>query len=266
VKKKQKSIALFILIIIITPALLAAAEQSQTSKKPAEQISAGAGVLVSPKPYKGADSKVYPIPLIFYRYENFYINGKKTGYTFYKKPFSIFEQDFLWKNDVIADIRFDGYDASDEDVFDGMSDRDWTLDAGLSTALMHKKLGRLTFQWLVDILNKHNGYEMSLKYDYPLTMENLTLTPAVGFKWQSQNLVDYYYGVQDDEVTAARPAYDADSTTNWFTSLTGKYDLNKEWSIFSMLEYEFYGNEIEDSPIVSDDDGLMFMGGILYNF
>ncbi len=263
---KQKSIVLILIVIILTPAVLLAQQTNNNSDRPKQQVSAGVGVLVSPKPYKGADSEVYPIPLIFYRYENFYANGKKTGYTFYKKPFNVFEQDFLWKNDLIAEIRFDGYDASDEDVFDGMSDRDWTIDTGLSTALMHKKLGRLSFQWLVDILNKHNGYELTLKYDYPITMEKLTLTPAVGFKWQSQNLVDYYYGVQDDEVRAGRPAYHADSTTNWFTALTGKYDISEEWSIFSMLEYEFYGNEIEDSPIVSDDDGLMFMGGILYNF
>lgn len=232
-----------------------------------ERFSAGLGVIVNSKPYKGFDEDVFLIPLIMYKKGNFYSRGRNIGYTFTEGDMALASRDLHWSLDAIAEVRFDGYDSDDAYALNGMDDRDWTIEAGLSTRIEDKDLGFVEFDWLMDILSRHEGHRLRLTYGKAFTInKKLTLTPTVGFTWQSSDLVDYYYGVRSNETRADRPAYSADSTVNWFTALQSMYRLDEHWSLFSLFGWEFLGGEIKDSPIVDDDSTLSGIFGVLYTF
>lgn len=223
-----------------------------------DYFSAGVGVVLSDKPYKGMDNELYVIPLIDLRIEKFYMQGPKLGYELWQDEGFTFE--------AIAQYRFDGYDDSDASAVSGMDDRDHTIDYGLGLKYDMKEWGQIGIEWLADLMDNHNGQEIEVRYSYDWRQDQLTLTPFVGFSWLSDNIIDYYYGVRPGEVRAGRAAYEGRDTINWFTGLTVRYTIDQRWSLFSMFNWEFYGDEISDSPIVDDDSGMSGLFGVMYNF
>ncbi len=246
------------LIAIATAGTVLAQQEHKSEPGNEDHLSAGVGLILSHQPYKGLDYNTTLIPMFDYRKGKFYSRGKRIGY-------EIFTEE-NWNLDIIGEMRFDGYERGDSSALSGMDDRDWTVEAGLSWVYDMKDYGEIELSWLFDILDQHGGNELGLSYGYPMRYDKLRITPSVGFKWQSDDLVDYYYGVQGKEARPWRPAYNADSTVNWFTAMTIMYDLNEQWSLFTNLTWTFYGSEISDSPIVDEDSGLSALFGIMYNF
>lgn len=231
-----------------------------------DYFAAGLGVVISPKPYKGYDNEVFLIPLIIYESGDFYARGKNLGYTFMEREVTIFDRAMTWSFDAVAELRFDGYDDDDASIFNGMDDREWTIDMGLATELRDPEFGFLRLGWLTDILSRHEGHELRLTYGKRFQMDKLGLTPSVGFAWESSDLVDYYYGVRSSEAIAGRPAYTAGSDITWFTNLQITYQIDERWSLFSLIGWEFFGDEIKDSPLVDEDNSFSGIMGFLYEF
>lgn len=223
-----------------------------------DRLSAGVGLVLSPKPYKDVDTDTILIPMIMYEGKRLSIRGKTAEYV-------LFSEDW-WQLSGVLDMRFDGYEDDDSSALNGMDDREWTLESGLAFKVSDDTWGSIRLGWLMDILSEHEGHELSLRYNYPIRMDKLVLTPNVGFAFHSDDLVDYYYGVENDEVRAGRPAYQADSTVNWFTGLGIGYELYENWTLYSNMRFEFYGDEIRESPIVDEDYGFGAIFGIMYSF
>ena len=117
-----------------------------------------------------------------------------------------------------------------------------------------------------DILGKHDGHILSLSYGKTFRRKNLTLTPSVGLKWQSENFVNYYYGVRSKESRSSRPTYHPSDALNPFMSLRLTYKLNEKWNIFSSFRYQWLDNEISNSPIVDQSYQTSLMFGFMYVF
>ena len=107
---------------------------------------------------------------------------------------------------------------------------------------------------------------MTFSYAKRFIREPWVLTPSAGITWQSNNLTDYYYGVEWDEVTGSRPYYSAGDAWNPFVSLTTQYYFTEKWSSLVMLSYEWLDNEISDSPIVNKQYQVRVMAGVMCKF
>ena len=217
----------------------------------------GAGAVVVSKPHIGVDAKIYPIPLIGYEGERAYLRGIMAGYRLFKGE--------RWSLGPILRPRFDGYEASDSTALTGMSDRDPSLDAGAEWS-WRADWGLLGVSLVTDVLGKHHGQELEFSYTALFPYAGFEFVPSAALRWQSSNLTDYYYGVRTEEAAAGRPAYAPGDTITPVVRLMVRRKLSEKWSALGAAQYEWYGSEITDSPIVDDDYVVSFMLGLTYAY
>ncbi len=215
----------------------------------------GVGVLVDTQPYKDVDPKAWPVPLASLEYKNFWIDGRVFGYRLLGEG--------NWKLSVAGKPRLMGYHSNDSSTLYGMEDREGSFDGG-GRFSWESEMFDLKVMVLSDLGGKHNGQEVSAV----LSKELLKgfITPRVGVKWLSQNLVDYYFGVRGNEARVWRPAYEPDSTVDAIAGATVALPIGEKWAFVTDLEYEFLGSEITDSPIVDADGVFKCAVGVVYRF
>jgi len=217
----------------------------------------GPGVLVTVKPYKGMDSTIYPIPVVTAVSAPFYFFIDTAGCRLFSDSNMTF--------DLIGKLRLDGYDADKSDDFDGMHDRNMTIDVGGEFGISGD-WGNLYTRILTDTLGRHDGQEFRVTYAKPFKYEKSKVSPSVGFALLSSNLADYYYGVRDNETRPGRPAYNPGASVNWFAGLDANYRLNNDWTLLTSITYYWLDSNIRNSPIVDKDYTISIIAGAMYKF
>ena len=149
---------------------------------------------------------------------------------------------------------------------DGIKKRESAYEVGVEYLKQFKK-SDLRVRALHDVLNRHNGFLLSLDQSRPIYKKDWLIIPSWGVTYLSENLVDYYYGVGPTEVTAERPLYSPDA--GW--SLTGRiyieHPINQEWTMFGFASYSKFSNSITDSPITSVSNATHTIAmGVLWSF
>lgn len=144
-------------------------------------------------------------------------------------------------------------------------DRNIAVDIG-GEIMYANNWGEVQLQLLSDISFQHKGFEIWAAYSYPWHYGNWSFVPSVGFVWKSKRLLDYYYGVRDDEVQEGLPAYRAKSGTNAFVRLTATYRLSQHWGIVGVFEYESLNASIQNSPLIDSESIETYFIGLTYQF
>lgn len=119
---------------------------------------------------------------------------------------------------------------------------------------------------LQDFTGVHHGQEVRASLARGFRVGGNYFDIAAGVIWQSEDLLDYYYGVDEHEVSPDTGVYVADSEITPFIRTDWRRKLSKKWSFQATLHYKWLGQEITESPIVEDDAvGTVFIGGV-YHF
>jgi outer membrane protein len=231
----------------------------------------GPSVVVLDKPYKGKDAEVFPYPAAIFIYDRFYFAIDAAGYRLLanQRTATPAPGTTLLYLDAIARWRSDGYDSSDSDELRGMHDRHETVDAGGEFGVAGD-WGSVATSLVTDALDQHDGQELRViygkRFENAFDVKDLRITPSVGLAWQSNNLVNYYYGVRTDEVRPDRPAYKPGEAVNWLAALDGTYQLNDKWTLLAGITIFWLDDEIRNSPIVSRDYAISLIAGVMYKF
>ena len=253
----------YLCIVFLISSHLAIADETSTApatgaKRP---LTIGAGVAYEDKPYKKYDSdeQYQPIPIILYEGERFFARGQTIGW-------KITDSD-VWELAIIGEYMNYGYDSSDSDFLDSMSDRDPSIGVGGHVIWKPEKLG-LKLSAVTDVADESDGSQIVGEVSYThVTTNGVALTPAASIIWQDEDFNDYYYGVRSREATPVRPAYNADDDINFRLGLNAAYQKSgSRWLYMGGVSYEFLGDEIDDSPITSDDGVFSAIIGIAYQF
>jgi len=220
----------------------------------------GAGVIVSSDVYKDIDKDPIPTPILNLRYKKFFISGKSLGY--------VIDEDMARRLDLFLEPRLMGYDSDEGHFLNGMEDRDYSLDGGIK---MKQKISflkdvHISLSAGTDILGKSNGQELAAGLGHSYRRKFFNLTSGIGLKWQSSDLADYYYGVKPSEAAASRPEYCPGSAVNYTAGLGLDLGISKNWILVMRAEYELFGDEIKDSPIVDTDHSISGLFGIAAMF
>lgn len=246
------------------------------------RVIGGIGVGITTQPYAAADNETrfVPIPLISYQSERFEFVGKTLEAQLYETSGLPLNLAFS----TVADWRFQSYDADDSPQLTGMDDRDGTLEVG--GRVKTDALGvQLSGTVLADALSRHGGYEITGQASFELSSwRPLSVRPNVGVRYQSSNLADYYYGVDPEEAASPivctavvgndcpdsvlfdRPAYETGDALLPFVGVTARQALSRKVIVVGSVSYEFFPDEIADSPIVEDSGRLFSFVGIAYAF
>lgn len=226
----------------------------------ADQFSLGAGVLVSPDPYKGYQKRVYPVPLINYDSERFYFKGLTTGY-------------YLW-NDGTNQLSVTAFYSplhyrakeSNNRAMKELNNRHSSVMAGVS--YQHKaNWGNVRTTLAGDVLDNSNGVMGDVAYSYSFRNGDWQIAPGIGASWFNERMNRYYYGISGKESgRSGMSRYRPGNSWSPYLEMSVNYSLGSDWSVLFSGRYFQLNKQITDSPMVNQNYSAMFMTGINYSF
>ena len=236
-----------------------------TTYVPPGAVSLGAELRSGKSPYIGVDNtssqlndnRVDLIPLYLYEDKWLFARGTSAGV-------HLFSNGALTV-DTLIKYRFDRLEADSNAYFAGMEDRKQSVDGGLSAAFSGD-WGAVSATWLSDFMGHHNGAEWDISYRYPWQSGRLVMSPFVSYVYQDRDLVDYYYGVRDDEALPDRPAYRAGSASFWRAGISISYRVSQRVMVFSNIAVEQLDQEVRNSPLVDEKQLGEATVGFAYSF
>ena len=217
------------------------------------------GVLAADRdaPYVGLDEDLLVVPLVRFEGEKAYLRGLRGGWRFIETDsyeFSVFGQ-----------ARTEGYDANDSAFLTGMEDRKFSLDLGVASAWTIEKVGQIEIALSADALDRSGGHEAALSWNGLFRAGGFTFIPGVSARWQSADIVDYYYGVRAGEALPCRAAYRGDAAVTPDVSMLVQRKLGARWTLFARASHAWLPSEISNSPIVARDNSTSIFLGLGYS-
>lgn len=231
-------------------------------------VSLGAGTRSNPVAGR-SDIPLFVIPQVSYYGKRFFLESLEPGFTLYEGDAHTFN--------VIATPGYDRVFFSRKDpqnVF--VTNAGGSPGSGLVAAEdlppeqvpVHRR--RTTYlvgpEWLFTYGNvigqvnalyeatgRHDGYEVRAAVSAPLIQAKHSLILNGGGTWKSAATVDYYYGVKS--------FYAPGSAFSPFVKLSYALPLSDRWTFSAFVHYEYLGDSIVDSPIVSDREVVTAFAG-----
>lgn len=248
---------------LVAPAALAvflsapaAYAQPPASDRP--QLALGVAAISSPEPYAGADDDILVVPAISFSYKQFYFRGITAGFRLWESG--------GFRADAVAQARFGGYDEEDSPALAGMEDRRKSADVGFELRWERERRIGVRLTPLVDALGRSDGQEVGFDVYVPLRFGPVRLEPRAGVEWQSDDLVDYYYGVRPEEALPGRRAFAGEEAFNLTAGLFLFTPLSQRLLLQSFVEYERLDSGIEESPIVDRGSAVTGFAAVSYRF
>lgn len=128
---------------------------------------------------------------------------------------------------------------------------DWSV--GFRSAVY---LGPLVIQGQIreEFTGLHEGFTASLQTGARLQIKNLNLHGIVGASYQSEEVMEYYYGVTAAEANSDFAEYRPGEDLTYHGEVGASYPINEDWIIRGQMNYTQYSQSIIDSPFWSGDN------------
>jgi len=207
----------------------------------------GFGLGISGEIYQGYDRRVIPLPILGYRGDNFEVLGPFASYDVYSA------EGFDFKLNLAP--RFQGFDDGDSDVFIGMEERDFSMDAGFGIGY-ERNNWKVDVSAMFDILGKSKGHELAAKVGKVVRYGPVFVEPHAQISYLDDKHVDYYYGVRANEATSNRSFYQGDNAVNYSLGVSVSTPIFFDGFTMLAIDYTWYDDSITDSPIVDQDTNL----------
>ncbi|NQW92918.1 MAG: MipA/OmpV family protein, partial [Polaromonas sp.] len=208
----------------------------------------GAALRVSTSPYLGGGTRYDLVPLNLYEDERLFLHANRAGI----KLFNEGDRGLGQRLDVFIEQRFEGFLAKNLPAsLIGMTSRDSGADLGLAYRV-RQSWGTVRAEFVRDVGSASRGYEARLGYGYEWRSGPWSLRPDVSVSWRDAKLNNYYYGVQANEATASRAAYQPGWGTQAQLGLYGSYDASERWRLLAGVSATLLGASVKNSPIVQN--------------
>lgn len=179
-----------------------------------------------------------------------------------------------WELDIISKTYVSGY--IPDDIIDnagksiptlaGLKERSAGEGIGLRYSRYHRNsVLSVDFATLAP-LSSANGWVIDVFYSYVLPYRNWDIYLSAGYTHYSQKVMDYYYGVNSSEVSAARPFHQSDSGNRLQLELFAQHPISEKWSFSGGISHSYYSKSIEESPLVDTKNITQVMLGVIYVF
>lgn len=247
-------------------------------------VSFGLGIRTNPV-IKQKDELFTLVPKISYYGKRFFFEDYDIGYTLIDQQAhqfnailisSGFEQVFF-NNGSIRSIEFDSHPAHSETPSTDPSTTDPSATplklhkrrtaglSGLEYTYIHPRFNWQT-QILQDVTHIHDGHKIRTDMTVPWVSHKNRWALSAGAIWQSQQLIQYYYGVNDTEVYDASKAYRANASTAFYIKAQWERPLSKHWGLRALASYRWLGSSVTLSPITQEDTLLTTYIAGVYHF
>jgi outer membrane scaffolding protein for murein synthesis (MipA/OmpV family) len=194
------------------------------------------------------------------------IQGAELGYQLVVTP--------KWELDLISKTYIAGYDPeeiikdSNKSIptLQGLKERNPGDGIGLRySRYHHNSVLSVDFATLAP-LSSANGWIADVFYSYVLPYRNWDIYLSSGYTHYSERVMDYFYGVNSNEITPVRPLHESDSGYRIQLELFAQHPISENWSFHGGITHNFYSNSTKDSPLVDTQHISQVMLGVIYVF
>ncbi len=232
------------------------AQQAENSPTSEHKLQIGLAGVTSQSLYLDGENQTRIFPAIDYQYKRLFFQAGDLGFNLIDQ--NNWEIDFGLGINLIGDT-----ERGDSRLLENLPELSLPLNAFVSTQYK-SPIGLFKVKHNHEINNKHNGNSTSISYSAPIFKDKWLFLPQVSYEHYSDEVVNYFFGVEPVDASIEIPSYQAGSTKTISLSVLGLYKINDKWSFVGNLQNEFAGDEISDSPIVNDDQRLSVFAGFLY--
>ena len=225
------------------------------------QWSLGVAASYSPAVYKDTPSNRAVIPVIGFEGKHFFMRGFSAGYRLL--PLGA-PQNIVFR--AIYDPRTLKPSDSDDTDIQKLDERDATVLGAVSYQAL-SLVGLFEVTAGSDIGFKHNGLYAEAAWRLPIRRKGWTITPSIGYTYNSGQLNDYLYGVSASE--AARTnlnEFDAGWDGQYFVGLSGFMHVTPNIRVMGGVRYTNLEGDIEKSPILESGINMAANVGVVYVF
>ena len=234
----------------------ALAQDQRSDDDSDHSLSLGLAAVTVESIYVDGDRQNQVFPAVNYQYKQFYFQAGDIGFHFY--------EDENWQLDFGIGANLAGdVDRGDSERLDDLPDLSFPVNAFLS-AQYRSSIGLFEVAYEQEINNKHDGNSASFSYTVPMPVGQWLFLPSLQIDYFSEEAVNYFYGVDPEFALVDRPAYTADAETVYGFGVFALREINDKVSFFANLNYQNFGDEITDSPIVVEDESISVFAGFLY--
>jgi outer membrane scaffolding protein for murein synthesis (MipA/OmpV family) len=253
--------AVFCLLLAAWPAQAQEVAEIPFWHQPSGSTGLGGGLRFGQSPYLAADNddqrELDLVPLYLYEGKYLFARGVMGGV-------HIVDKDDYELN-VFARYRFQKLDPDRNEFYDGLEEREQTVDAGVQFTVS-KAWGELTAAWMADTLDRHNGQEVEVSYRYRFIAGSWSISPFLTWSYQDANLTDYYFGVSEAEATPERPQFSAGSSQWMSLGLNTAWHVSDRIVLFANFVFGGPDSDVMDSPLVEEEGFSQFFLGGTYTF
>ena len=217
----------------------------------------GGALRMGQNPYIASDDDqqrtVDLLPLYLYEGRYVFFRGAAGGLHIVKND--------RWEVNLYSRYRFQKLNPSDNEFFDGLEEREQSLDVGFQIS-HSSSWGKITAGWLTDALDRHNGQEVEFSYRYNISLGPWSLSPFIRWAWQDEDLTNYYFGVSPDEARPGRPVYSPGESQWLGFGLNSAWQVSDRISLFGNFGFSGTESDVVNSPLV-EERGFsgVFVGG-----
>jgi len=232
-------------------------------------LSVGPALVLNKEPYAGfndGDPRRLVVPFFAYNKNNLTVAGPNISYRFWR-PAGV-------QLSAETRYRFQNYDEDDSPFLEGMDSRDGTLEVGLQAQKRWNRL-RVQGRGFVDVAGQHDGYELTARATFEVSDGRaLSLRPAIGVSYQSENITTHYFGVRQNEARQGidvgngelfdRMAYAPEGAIVPNVGAEFRVRMSRRIQLGGQVRSDFFPDEITDSPIVDSDTRFSAFMGLSY--
>jgi MipA family protein len=223
----------------------------------------GVGVAGGPTVYKNKKNETIPFPLIVYRNERFFIEGKTAGVNLFK------QDEFFFSAIVEADLnKYDPKDAKTT-AFRQLDERKQGLLLGAQVTYRPNDNDTINFKVLGDAASNHKSVVPAVEWNHLFEISDYTMQYAaiVEARFTPSKYTNYYYGVsQAESLRTGIASYKASGKPELSFTLGVGYQATNTIKLYGSVGVRTIGTSLDDSPIVERTTVPNGFVGVAYKF
>ncbi len=115
-------------------------------------------------------------------------------------------------------------------------------------------------------LSDAKGWVLDAFYSHLIPYRNWDIYLNTGLSIYSNDVTNYYVGIDHSEVSEIRPHYQAGSSGKIQFELYAQHPISESWTFNLGFSQSFYSSNIARSPIVDSQGATQLMAGVIYVF
>lgn len=245
----------YIILALLTLSLYAAETQIK------QKVTIGLGPYVQTQPYKGVNPLLVPSPVIFFDNGLFYMRWSRAGMYFLGDK----SEDFSWGLSLTVQPRTYGYKAEDSEYLKGMDQRETTFEGGIAFSASYNDT-YIETMLLTDMLVRYESWLFKTEIGDEFVLGDFTFYPSIIVIYESDEFVNYYYGVKEHEARADRAQFTPGAGWQLGAQTYIDYPFTDKLSGLVNLRVDRLPSSALNSPLIESDYIYSGLVSLIYSF